>query len=280
MTVGFVAYIDESGDPGIRRVFPNTSGGASEWFTISCVVVGVEHDPEVLPFVRSIVDGFGNSQRSFLHFRDLNDSRKRIVCDAIASYPLRCFVAMSNKKNMEGHYNVAPWPEKNWFYQWMSRVLLERVTEFCAAISQRRHREHRTVRLIFSRRGGLSRDRLQAYIGLLKFQSETNSLYLPTRRLVPSVIDLNEIHVHDHKARAGLQLADAVASAFYQAVSMERGVSCEPQFAKLLKPRIYRRLNGRILDNGLKPFPGLRKMNLHPQQREIFEFYGFPQKEW
>ena len=37
--IGYIAYIDESGDDGIRRVRPIDPGGASEWFVISAFVI-------------------------------------------------------------------------------------------------------------------------------------------------------------------------------------------------------------------------------------------------
>jgi hypothetical protein len=278
MPVGFVAYIDESGDPGLRRVQPRTPGGASEWFVLSCVLVRIEHDSNVLLWVKNLVSA-PNSQRAYLHFRDLSPAKKRQVCETIGEKPLRCFVAMSNKKNMEGHRNDRPFPEPNWFYQWMTRILLERVTEFCQAVNEQSAQEPKTLRVVFSRRGGLSLHRLRQYLGLVKFQGETNSLYINTKKLSGSVLDPKEFRIFDHKMRAGLQLADAVASAFYQAVTLDKEGACDPQFAKLLRPTMYHRRK-RFIENGIKPFPTLRQMDLAPAQREIFEFYGFPKTGW
>src|SRR5262249_13070386 len=154
-------------------------------------------------------------------------------------------------------------------------ILLERVTEFCQSINEQSAEEPKTLRVVFSRRGGLSLHRLRQYLGLVKFQGETNSLYISTKKLSGSVLDPKEFHIFDHKMRAGLQLADAVASAFYQAVTLDKEGGCDPQFAKLLKPTMYRH-KGRIIENGIKPFPTLREMDLEPSQREVFEFYGFP----
>jgi hypothetical protein len=49
---------------------------------------------------------------------------------------------------------------KNYPYWWLTRLLLKRVTKFCASESQKLYGEPRPVKMIFSRRGGMSYDRL------------------------------------------------------------------------------------------------------------------------
>ena len=95
-----------------------------------------------------------------------------------------------------------------------------------------------------------------------------------------SVIDLEEIFVLDHKDRAGLQLADIGASAFYQAVNQDRPGDCDPQFAKLLSGIMAEKKAGHVLNYGIKTMPDLHKMGLKPKQREIFEFYGYSKEGW
>jgi hypothetical protein len=41
MRVGFVAYIDESGDTGIERVRPMSPVDASEWLVLLCFLIRV-----------------------------------------------------------------------------------------------------------------------------------------------------------------------------------------------------------------------------------------------
>jgi hypothetical protein len=55
-----------------------------------------------------------------------------------------------------------------------------------------------------------------------------------------SVMDLEEIFVLDHRSRAGLQLADIGAGAFFQAVERNRPADCDPQYTKSLRPVIAR----------------------------------------
>lgn len=77
-----------------------------------------------------------------------------------------------------------------------------------------------------------------------------------------------------HTSVAGLQLADVVASAFYQAVDT-LDVKKDPEPAKLLLPKMARS-NGSVADEGvvLQPTPPW-KARLTPVQKNIFEFYQY-----
>jgi hypothetical protein len=96
------------------------------------------------------------------------------------------------------------------------------------------------------------------------------------------MIDWEEIRVLDHKERAGLQLADVVAGAFFQAVEMNRGAEteCDSNCANLLKPVIAARPSGWTIGYGLKTMPIPTAMNLMESQKALFEFYGFPKTGW
>ena len=96
------------------------------------------------------------------------------------------------------------------------------------------------------------------------------------------MIDHDEIFVYDHSKFAGLQLADVVAGAFYQAVEQITGaiVDCDPACAKLLKPIIHFKGFGWYLGTGLKPMPSLHEMNLTDSQKKIFNHYGANKSSW
>jgi len=280
MDYGFVAYIDESGDDGLSKVHPIDPSGSSEWFVLSAVVVQASNENAVGRLQRDILDKFRHSQRRDIHYRDLISAKKTIACQEIGAAKLRCFVAMSNKKNMRGYSNPRCAQEKNYMYWWMTRLLMEKVTEFCARKSIQIYGEMRPVKMMFSLRGGMSYSRLIDYFRLLHMQTGTAMLYLTAGILRWEVVDLKQIYAIAHKNEAGLQLADVVAGAFFEAVSMEGSKLPCADYAELLLPRIYRGPGGQYIGYGIKPMPRLPRMNLRTPQRRIFELAGFSANRW
>jgi hypothetical protein len=107
-------------------------------------------------------------------------------------------------------------------------------------------------------------------------QSRADALFLKRGDLKWSVIDpINEIAAHDNSERAGLQLSDSIASAFYQAVA---GDTPDISHAMALAPRIARKSNGQIFDYGLKLMPTNFLSQASTQQRRIFDSYIAYQK--
>jgi hypothetical protein len=281
MRVGFVAYIDESGDTGLERVRPLSVPGASEWLVLSCFLVRIENDNKLVSWVREIIGQFRSHQRRDLHFSHLTPYKKTIACNTIATKTCRFFMIMSNKKNIEGYRNPhLDDKNKAWIYWFLSRLLLERVTEFCEAEVPAAEQGEVKLRIVFSRRGGLRYADFEQYLRKLHRQSLAGTLKLGLGDLRWSVIDYEEIFVLDHTARAGLQLTDIGAGAFFQAVERNRPADCDPQYAKLLRPIIGRDPYGNTLGFGIKTMPLPHEMNLLTQQREIFEFYGYDPKGW
>ncbi len=280
--VSYVAYIDESGDDGLVKVSPRDPNGASEWFVLSALVVRAETQRETV-WVRDALARLKLPQRKDLHFQPLDPERKLKTCMTLADLPVRCFTVVSNKQNMRGHQNVNAAkvyaPARNWFYWWMTRLLLERVTDFCERRSLRDYGEPRLVRLEFSRRGGLFYSHFRGYLMWLQQQSKNDALFLKKGDLKWSVMDpMNQVFAYEHGERAGLQLADVVAGAFFQAVNLNRGV-CDPRYAKALSPRMAVSAAGNAFDYSVKLMPGNYLFRAQGPQREIFDFYR-DEKKW
>lgn len=94
---------------------------------------------------------------------------------------------------------------------------------------------------------------------------------------------LDLLRVYPHWEREGLQIADAVAGAFFKACDKYDTGSCDPQFAKLLKPKMAREPDteaGQISGFGVKLLPNFKKAELDKDQAEIFRFYGYPRQWW
>ena len=274
---GYIAYIDEAGDDGLRVIKSAQTRGASRWLVISAVLVKADKDEQVGPWLRSIVRSLEQPQITHLHFYTLKHDKKLAVCQEVAGLPIRLFVAMSHKQNMQGYVNLAAEQAKvnktAWFYCWMSRLLLERVTAYCGARCQKDYGEPRSLRIEFSDRGGVKIDDVAAYYKYLSEQSKMGLLYNPYFDLDWSVMDTNQMMSRPNKMRAGLQLADVVASAFFQAVEPDTRGQVTPSYAKVLQPRMALNKHGRILGHSLKIMPRWIPSRLPIEQREIFDFY-------
>lgn len=280
MTVKFVAYIDESGDPGIQSVRPIDPNGATEWLVLSCFLVRAENDHKTLGWVKEIQSKFRNVQ-SHLHFSDLLPSKKKIACESLVRKPCALFVIMSNKKNIRRYKNPnLDSGNKAWIYWFLARLLLERVTDFCEQKIAPENRGREKLKIVFSRRGGLEYIDFRNYLEKIQRQSRAGMLVLDQGDLCWSVVDLDELYVLDHSQRAGLQLTDIVCGAFFQAIERNRPADCDTTFAKILRPRMAPDRFQNVLGYGIKTMPELHEMNLSPEQRAIFEFYGYSKKGW
>lgn len=163
----------------------------------------------------------------------------------------------------------------------MTRLLLERVTKFVLDRSLKQHGEAKKLRIEYSARGGLRYSQMSAYYEWMKMKRMNP--YLPWGRICWEVMDRDLLKVYPHLDREGLQLADVVASAFFKACDKYDTGKCDPQFAKLLKPRMAREPNtrrGQISGFGVKLMPSMRTAKLDHDQADIFKFYGYPKQWW
>jgi len=281
----YIAYIDEAGDDGLKRIRPLDEDGSSEWMTLSAVVVKATRESEVETWVSDIRDGLWNHQRDDIHFAKLSPNKKLYVCQQMSGLSARYFVLASNKKNMKGYENpfAGKIPSRNWFYCWMTRLLLERVTDFVDWHSTKEYGEPKKLKVEYSIRGGLSYSQMSAYYEWLRMKGPTKNLFLPWGNLKWSVMDGTLLKVYPHEDRAGLQLADCVASAFFKAADKFSTGSCDPRFAAALKPRMARfrdRPAGLISGYGVKLMPNFKEAKLLSEQEQIFREYGYPKQWW
>lgn len=274
----FIAYFDEAGDPGIKTVAPIDQNGASEWFTVGCAVVRATKEPKLVPMIRDIKRQIHSVQAPDLHFRNLREHKKLPVCTAMAEQELRFFVVASNKRNMRRYRNpraeVLSMHPNDWFYNFCIRVLLERLTEWCARRSTMETGKPRHVKLIFSKRGGHSYRHVETYVHLLMKQIENGRLFLTARAPDPRVLDHRLIEVIEHNRSAGCQVADVVASSFFQAANVGPK-KWTTKNAEALKPRIASKA-GEHANFGVTLLPWRNwKLPLSNDQRKIFRFYGY-----
>ena len=276
-SAGYIAYIDEAGDDGLRQIRTKEQRGASEWMVISAVLIKTDREPEVVGWLRDIIGSLRQHQTGQLHYFRLAPDKKLMVCKALASLQVRIFVVLSYKRNMQGYKNIradkARVNRTAWFYCWLSKLLLERVTAYCGSRTIHDYGETRPIRFEFSDRGGVKIADVRDYYRYIGDQSRMGMLHDATFDLDWSVMDPDQIISYPNGARAGLQLADIAASAFFFA-GLERTEdgSTRPEPAKLLLPRICPDRRGRRYGFGVKLMP-VWVPNLPPEQADLINFY-------
>lgn len=260
----YTAYIDEAGDEGLVRVKPADANGSSEWFVLAATIVSRSKEAEVIEMVRGLHRSIGSRQKRDIHFRDLLEHNKQLVCGAISKAPLRNVVVLSHKPNMRGYRNerVEPMANRSFFYCWMTRLLMERVTDLCSRNLAHRRLPPSPVRFVFSRSRGVSYPQMRAYLDYLRDQSRNNHLYISRGDISWSVYDRRLVLSEPHTEVAGLQVVDSVASSFFQALEPTPSGKLRQVPAKLLQPTLGSR-NGKVWDYGLKlmPRPELAKLD-------------------
>lgn len=275
----YVAFFDEAGDPGVKKIVPIDTIGASEWFVLACALVSTENELSLIQLVKDIRTRIRSSQGASLHYRKIPEHKKNLVVTAVANHNIRLFVLCSNKRNMRAYRNYKAEQfnlhQNDWFYNYCIRILLERVSDYVVSWEMKHRLPLNPIKLVFSKRGGHSYRHVKTYSELLSLQTKKGSLYQTARSPNFDVLDPNLIEAVQSECSAGCQIADVVASAFYQAVNTN-GPHWTTHYAKQLKPRMAR-IGGEYENQGvtLLPWPGRNRRQLTAQQLEIFKYYDF-----
>lgn len=255
MAHSFIAYIDESGDDGLKRIRSTSHSGGTQWLTISCCVARYVNDLEFVSWRDQIKVG-GKRE---IHFRELNHSQKLMACQKIATFPVRGITILSNKTLIpEGTYN-----QKNQLYHYLTRYLIERLSWLCRDMRPKVPEGDGRVKIIFSKRGGMNYEDFRNY--LRKLQASESEIHWP-------VVDIDAVDARDHSTRAGLQIADCIASAFRMAVDPDEYGNCEPRYAKELKANTYNR-NSNYLSYCMKVLPTIDRIESNPDRADFFSHF-------
>lgn len=274
----FIAYIDEAGDPSTKQVRPIDASGGTEWFIISAVLIGRHNEPLVKDWLLETGRRIGDPGTRILKFSKRSPSERMAICRHLNELPVRIFVIASNKRNMRGHRNkkAEKMGAKQWFYNWMARLLIERVTDYCYRRAEHHGLARRHVKFVFSHSGGHSYSQTQAYHHYLLYQVSAGSTVLKKRVPVASIMHPGLVEEYPHYKQAGLQYADIPASAFYQAVDNLDSGPCDPSYAFALKDRIAWDEYGNCRDYGATLLPPCDwTIPIGEDQREIFRQFGY-----
>lgn len=258
----YIAYIDESGDDGFGKYrVPHGDGGASNWLVLSACIIRQSRRLEAVRWRDEIktITGKKTAGRS-IHFAEFNHAQKRAACNIISEKPVRFISVICYKPSLD----AANFSNKNQLYFYLGRFLLERISWFCRDNRRNVPEGNGQVKVVFSRRGGMSYPEFKLYMTKLKEAGKSKAHW--------PLIDIEAIEAKDHSRDAGLQLADCGASATASAFECDKFGNVESQYLHTLRERVYSR-NTNYLSYGLKFYPGLDEVVLDTQQAHSLQVF-------
>ena len=227
MASSFVVYVDESGDEGFRF-----GSGSSEWFVLSAVIT---HRATDLPTVKLVDEAraeLGKPPRKPLHFRDLRHEHRLPYLARIARGDLAAVAVLVHKPSLRDGERLR---ERYGLYFRATRELLARVSWYCQDDQRGAAVGDGSAEIIFSNRSGMSYQELCGYLGDLR-QAGADDGARPDW----AVIREDQVVSVSPGKRMGLQIADAVAGAFFCGVEASRYGFVEPRYAEMLRAVMYR----------------------------------------
>ncbi|MGE3420345.1 MAG: DUF3800 domain-containing protein [Bradyrhizobium sp.] len=247
MAYSFIAHIDESGDDGLPGHFrqPGGDGGPSHWFAIGATVWRMSRDLDMVNAAKGIIDQLPPRKRcKSLHFTQLDHAQRVMALGRLADCPFRVTGVFAYKPIIPDGIYV----RKNQLYHYMARYLIERLSWLCRDFRRYVPEGDGRVKIVFSRRGGMSYVNFRDYLRLLRAADD------PDIQIHWPVIDIEGVEAVDHGQRYGLQLADLAISGLRSALEFDHYGNLEPRFAEMLKDNVYSR-NGNFLSYGAKLVP-------------------------
>lgn len=264
MAHSFLALIDESGDDGIGKFREphQKRGGTSKWLIISACVLRASNSLETVKWRDEIVGLMPDKKSRVLHFAHLNHGQRLAAVKCLSTKPIRLINVLTNKTVLLSE----TYKERNKLYFHLTRFLIERISWVCRDMRPSVPESDGRVKIVFSRRGGLSYDNFKEYIELLKESSNSDV------RIHWPVIDVPGIEATDHSRSASLQLVDIAASSFAAAFEQDPYGNCILDYARLLKRHVYHREDN-FLSYGMKFHPRHTDLELTNEQMEAVRLF-------
>jgi hypothetical protein len=199
-----------------------------------------------------ILDQFPLRRKRDLHFRNLKHDQKVVACRSLSAQPFGTCIVASYKPTLLDldPQKLEIFKQKGHLYNYLVRLLLERVTEACVRKSAIHGRKCKVL-VTFSKRSGTDYEVMRDYLFLMRDDREK---LVPKRSINWSALNPEDVRVEDHSNRAGLQIADVATSATHNALETNIYGDTEPRYATLLRNRFLRE-NGRVSNCGLTIVP-------------------------
>ncbi len=257
----FVVYIDESGDEGFK--FPTEAGGqgSSEWFVVSAVVTRKSSDLATVKLVDRVREKLGKPKGTELHYRKLDHAPRVVLAQEIGAETGLLWIAVAIHKPTLTKLRT----ERLYFYA--CRYLLERVCWLCREKVKPGEGDG-SAEIIFSNRSSMSYADFRAYLKRLGEMRDTH--------IWPSILRSDQVIAAKAREKRGLQIADAVASAvFFALTPLPKLGIAECRYARAMRPRCFVAQKATAAGSGLKVFPKPAEIpaTAHPYLQWAFEDY-------
>lgn len=285
MEYNYTLLVDEAGDDKVRNLKPSDPNGNSEWLCIGGYLVR-SGDERLLDTRRNdLVKSIGGIAGQALHFRKYKRKNRLLICDKLSTYPARAFVVCSFKETMSGYRNpraeaaATSLSQEQYLYNFVVRLLLERVTEFVSEDANRNRIAPAKIRIVMASRKGHHFGHFKAYVYQLINQAKSNRTFLNTREIKADHLSYSLIERAPASTMAGLQLADVVVSSVFQ--SIERA---SPNFTDKPAKRLRRLFAARKSKNGrnsrrngfgLTFYPKEAALRIDTEQEAFFKFFDY-----
>lgn len=212
------AYIDESGDEGIKR--------GSDWFILTAIIVKKEKDLELSKVIDNIKLSLEMGVQSQLHWNSVKGfPNKKMIIDTISKYDFTIINILINTKE------IASLPTKK-IYGFYCGYLFERITSFL--------NRNDKININISSRGNLKKDELLRYLKDHKDRYKIN------------FDKILKVKIYPNSQKKLLQLADCCCSSLGQALKYND--SSHKYYVKKLSNKFYRH-NNILKNHGIKIVP-------------------------
>lgn len=282
----YTLFIDEAGDHKVDRLKPDFVNGNSEWLCLGGYLVRAEAENDLDRRRDEILLSIHGQPGGILHYRKLKKWNRPVAAKKLATrtFSARGFVVCSYKKTMLNHHNAsaaaASGDQRDYLYNFVTRLLLERVTRYVTRAAPRHGIENPMLRIVMASRKGHHFGQFKAYVLKLINQATGGTTYLDTREIDAKVLRYNLIDRAPASQMAGLQLADTLVSAFFQSIEQSSphyadkvALHLRPLMAEK-KAQHSRRVN--MSNEGVTFYPSTQVVHLlTPEQASFFEHFGY-----
>ena len=259
MTASFRAYIDESGDEGFKFRSSDGMQASSDWFVLAAFITRKSTDLETVKIIDKVRQEFKLHPKKHVHWKDLKHPEKVRYSQIITGLQARIIGVCVHKPSL---LEPETFKSRYRLYFYAVRYLVERISW----LARDKHNVEKwggngTVELIFSNRQGMSFVELKNYLGHLKDKKQAGHDIQIEFELTP----FNGIQTQTPGQYMGLQLADASAGAFFNALERDNYGNTEPKYFQILSPVLYRNSKN-MIGYGLKIMPREAMENLKNQE--------------